>query len=38
MQPFALKDILYRQQTTINTILQYIRDNKILIRQDISLA
>ena len=37
-QPFASKCILWCQQMTINTILQYIRDNKISIRQVISLA
>ena len=36
MQPCALKGILYRQKTTINIILVYIRKNKILIMQDIS--
>ena len=35
-QPFASSGILYHQQTTINTILLYIRDNKILITEDTS--
>ena len=37
-QLFASKGILQCQQTTINTVLLYIRDNKISIIQDISLA
>ena len=36
-QSFASKGILQRQQTTINTILLYIGDNRISIKQDISL-
>ena len=37
-QPFASKGILYRQQTTFNTILLYSRDSKISMRQGIPFA
>ena len=37
-QPFALKGLLLHEQTTINTILLYIRDNKISIIQEKYLA
>ena len=38
MQPFASKSCPQCRQMTINMILLYIRDNKISVRQDISLA
>ena len=37
-EPFAPKGIPYCQQTTIDTVVLYIRDDTISIRQDISLV